>query len=312
MNAAGPSRAVRLGTLLLAALLLAMPGSARAVTLGILTGDGGEETAVRAVGAARLSAEEKGWQVLERDGGGDPARAATALGELLDQRAQALLLVMAPVGELARGLARAREQGATAVSILSGPSPDIAYDATINAYAAGAQIGAWLLDQMPPDASLLVLRDERDRFQARLAKVLDLMLQDRLDLKVGRLQAVPGAALETGLRAGLAGRPDAIWAGSDALALQAETIAAAAGRPPRLITGIGGDQALFTRMRSEGSPIAATVAIPYELLGEAAIDAVEDLVGGTPQAMIAPARALYVDPILVDRKTVPQPDDWPW
>jgi ABC-type sugar transport system substrate-binding protein len=69
---------------------------------------------------------------------------------------------------------------------------------------------------------------------------------------------------------------------------------------------------VFDRLRDQDGLLAATLAIPYELLGEAAVDALDDLMAGTPPRQVTPGPYLYIDPVLVDRNNVPGPDELPW
>jgi simple sugar transport system substrate-binding protein/ribose transport system substrate-binding protein len=105
-----------------------------------------------------------------------------------------------------------------------------------------------------------------------------------------------------------------VWAATDELALAAEPVlkAAGLGRDRVALVSTGGTDAAFERLRDPDGLLAATLAIPYELLGEAAVDALDDLTAGTPAGQITPGPYLFIEPVLVDRNNVPGPEELPW
>ena len=76
----------------------------------------------------------------------------------------------------------------------------------------------------------------------------------------------------------------AVWAATDEMALVAEAALRklGLGRDRAMVVSVGGIQAAFDRIRDPEGLFAATAALPYELMGEAAMDVIDDLGAGTP------------------------------
>jgi hypothetical protein len=47
-------------------------------------------------------------------------------------------------------------------------------------------------------------------------------------------------------------------------------------------------------------------------MGEAAVDALDDILAGTPKSDITPGPYLFMDAVLVDANNVPAEGEWPW
>ena len=299
-------------SLTLGLVLLAAP--AGAAVLGIITPEQAGEAATRAAKAAQASAEEKAWTVEQRSG--------AAASDLARVKIDALLLVMVRPEAQAATVEAARKAGVPVVTVLAGASPQAAFDVTVNQYVAGAQIGAYLLGLADYRGPLVELRADAESGAKARARVLELMLQEAPDVQsLGSLQRAGGDRWQDALKRGLEQKlqqagsgPLAVWAATDELALAAEQVLKAAGygRDRVALVGTGGTDAAFDRLRDQDGLLAATLAIPYELLGEAAVDALDDLMAGTPAKQVTPGPYLYIEPVLVDRNNVPGPDELPW
>jgi simple sugar transport system substrate-binding protein/ribose transport system substrate-binding protein len=300
-------------SLTLGLVLLATPDGA--TVLGVITPEQAGEPATRAAKAAQASAEEKSWTVEQRSG--------AAASDLARVKVDALLLVGVRPEAQAATVEAARKAGAPVVTVLAGASPQAAFDVTVNQYVAGAQIGAYLLGLADYRGPLLELRADAEPGAKARARVLALMLQQEAPevQSLGSLQRAAGDRWQDALKRGLEQKlqqagsgPLAVWAATDELALAAEDVLKAAGygRDRVALVGTGGTDAAFDRLRDQDGLLAATLAIPYELLGEAAVDALDDLMAGTPPRQVTPGPYLYIEPVLVDRNNVPGPDELPW
>ena len=140
----------------------------------------------------------------------------------------------------------------------------------------------------------------------RLVGSLDMAgAQGSVDHLTGRLAA---------LLPGDAAKPQAVWAATDAAAFAVDDALRAMGfkKGQVLLAGVGGSQEAFGRIRDPDSLMTATVAIPYELLGETAADAMEDTLAGMPKDQIVTGPYLFVDTVVVDKNNVPAEGEWPW
>ena len=79
-----------------------------------------------------------------------------------------------------------------------------------------------------------------------------------------------------------------------------------------LLTGVDGGQEVFARIRDPRSLMTATVAIPFEVMGEQAVEAIDGILQGTDPGEFTRGPFLYMDAVLVDSSNVPAEGEWPW
>jgi simple sugar transport system substrate-binding protein/ribose transport system substrate-binding protein len=74
-----------------------------------------------------------------------------------------------------------------------------------------------------------------------------------------------------------------------------------------------GGQETFRRIRDPGSLMVATVAVPFELMGTKAVEAIDHIVaqGGKKEDIVA-GPYMLMPAVLVDRSNVPADGKWPW
>jgi ABC-type sugar transport system substrate-binding protein len=302
--------------------LAAAPSAADAVTLGLVVPGTGSEAVERAAQAARSAAEEKGWTVEARDASVD----GDALAQLVRREVAGLVLVAVRPEFDPGGVQAARDAGIPIVTVMAGASPAARFDLAINQYALGADVGAYVLGRLGYRGRLVTLRADADPGARARARVLDLMLEDAPGVALAA-SLDRGSGPEDAFRAALdralaeAGGPPAadaaplaVWAATDALALAAEEALRAGGFARERVTlvGVGGGPAALARLRDPAGLLTATAAIPYELLGEAAVDVLEDIAAGTPAEQIATGPYVFVDTVIVDQGSVPAEDELPW
>ncbi len=291
---------------------------ARAVTVGIIVPDLAVEALARAARAAQSAAQDKGWTVELRD----LKQVPTAAADLAGAELGGLVLIAVPPDTVAQQLEPVRAGGVPIVSVLAGASSLSVFDVGVNQYALGAETGAYLLGLIGYEGQLVLLRSDADPAARARARVVDLMLEDMQRVRrLADLQRAAGdgwaqqLAQELQGKAGEAGSGRlAVWAATDELALVAEDTLRklGLGRDRATVVSVGGIQAAFDRIRDPEGLFAATAALPYELMGEAAMDVIEDLAAGTPREQIAVGPYLFIDAVLVDRTNVPGENELPW
>lgn len=310
--------------LALAMLVLGGPPALAQSRLAILALDMAQETTARAARAAESAALDKGWDAELVDAHGDIGAQGRSLATLVQQRkADAVLLVRTRPGELRPSLEAARSAHVPVVSVMSGVDPLTALDVTVNQFEIGARIGVHLLGLMGYDGKLLVERATSQQDTRIRGRMLDLILSEypsvhiAADLDADPARSPPDAlraTLEGWLGTQLQGGVEAIWTAVDSQAFVTDDILRAKGvrRDQVVLATVDGGQESFRRLRDPASLLVATVVIPYELMGEAGVDALDDLLAGTPREQITTGPQMFVDTVLVDRATVPPEDEWPW
>lgn len=308
--------------LVAAVLLLAAAPAAAQARLGILALDLSTESSARVARAAEIAALDKGWEIELHNAAGDLAAHAQRLEALVEQQVDGILLVLSRAAELESQLGAAQGGGIPVVSVMSGISPFTAFDVTVNEFEVGAKIGMYLMGALRFEGDLLMQRaDAKPDTRAR-ARVMDAILDENEGVRLqGAVTAdpsqLPPDELRRRLDAWLAGRvagTEGIWTAVETQAFVTDDILRAAGgeRGSLVLTTVGSGQEVFRRLRDPASLLTATVAIPYELLGEASIDALDDLIAGTPKEQITAGPQLFIDTVVVDRSNVPPEEAWPW
>jgi len=109
---------------------------------------------------------------------------------------------------------------------------------------------------------------------------------------------------------------DAVWCGFDELAYAVTDVLLANGYTSEdvIVTGVDGNQETFRRIRDEENPLVATVAQPFELEGEKAVDVLTKIVvdGMSEEEVVGQKRSIFINAPLVDETNVPAKDEWPW
>jgi simple sugar transport system substrate-binding protein/ribose transport system substrate-binding protein len=288
-------------------------------TLAILALDLVQEPTARAARAAEAAGLDKGWEVEVEDARGDIAAQGHRLEALAERKVGSILLVRTRVAELERPLAAVADAGIPVVSVLSGIGARTATDVTVNEYEIGARIGAYLAGAMRNRGSLLMERAASPAGARIRGRVMDLVLEEERGLRLAASRELepaavtPDAALGEWLDRHLPG-VGAVWTAEAGQAFLTDDLLRARGVRPGtlLLTTVDGGQEAFRRLRDPTSLLTATVVLPYELMGEAGVDALEDLLAGTPKDQIATGPQLFIDTVLVDRAGVPPEGEWPW
>ncbi len=314
------SKAAGVGLAVLLCLCCGARGSA--TTLGVIGFQLADAASERTASAIEASGEDKGWAVTLADAKGSAADLSAQILKALGAGANALILVKAPLSDLAAPLKEAAAKKVPVISVMSGSSPGVLMDVTVNEYVVGAELATELLGLMSYTGSVAMVRDQSQVATRIRGKLMDLVLgetpavrllgsldmtgaqQSKDDLKDRLATLLPGDAAE----------PRAVWAASDAAAFAVDDALRAMGfkKGQVLLAGVGGSQEAFGRIRDPDSLMTATVAIPYELLGETAADAMEDTLSGMPKDQIATGPYLFVDTVVVDKNNVPAEGEWPW
>jgi ABC-type sugar transport system substrate-binding protein len=305
--------------LFLLTTVLALGASrADAATVGIIAPDLTVEAYARAARAAQSAAQDKGWTVELRD----LKQAPTAPADLAGGELEGLVLIALRPDAVADQLAPVRAAGVPIVTVLAGASSLAVFDVGVNQYAVGAETGAYLLGLLGYQGELVLLRADDDPTARARTRVVELMLQDVPSVHaLAKLDRPAGEGWRDQLGQELAAKvPEAgqgrlaVWAATDEMALVAEAAlrGLGLGRDRAMVVSVGGLQAAFDRIRDPEGLFAATAALPYELMGEAAMDVIDDLGAGTPREQIAVGPYLFIDSVLVDRTNVPAENELPW
>lgn len=303
-----------------AALALAMGATAAAAqqpVLGIVGFQLSSETHARAVNAARDAAKAKGWDVQVLNSKGDMATHVNQLETLVLSKPAGIIVAMGKPLQADAQFQAAKEAGIPVVTIMSGISPHAAFDVTVNEYAAGAASALYLLDQLNYQGNILTQRFEGHVGTRIRGKVLDAVLSENQAVKpLGSHTMARTASWRDDVRAGMSalllrhqGKIDGIWASFDGQAYIIDDLLREQGAKkgdPVLVSVDGGEET-YRRIADPDSLLMATVMLPFEKMGERAVDLVDRLaVRKEAPSAIHSGPYIYLDAEVVDANNVNQ------
>jgi simple sugar transport system substrate-binding protein/ribose transport system substrate-binding protein len=314
-------RKILLFLLLMAAA--ALPAQARPLKLGIVAFQMSSETHARAANAAAEAAKAHGWSVTELNSGGSIPQSAAQIENLIQAKPDAIILCMTKPVELDAQLAEAQKAGIPVVTIASGSSPRTLFDIQANEYEVGAQATLYLLGLMNYQGNLLTERFEGNLATRIRGRELDAVLAENPQVKALDSHSMARTAswqedVRNGFSALLTrdrGRFQGIWASFDGQAFIIDDLMQQAGYKKGQVplVSMDGGQESFDRIRDPDSLLVATVAVPFELMGQRAVDAIDRIVNqGEKKDDIVHGPYMLMPSYLVDAHNVPAKGKWPW
>jgi ABC-type sugar transport system substrate-binding protein len=310
-----------------ATLALAAAGragaQAKAPRLGIVAFQMSAETHARTANAAEAAAKALGWTAAIANSRGEMPVHIQQLEDLIQSKVDGVVVCMGKPVEADAQFAKAKAAGIPVVTALAGTSPHTLFDIQVNEYKVGAESALHLLGLMNYRGNLLVQRFEANVGTRIRGKVLDIVLAENTAVKVlGTHSMARTASWREDVRAGMEalllrhkGQVNGIWASFDGQAFVIDDILQAQGvkKGEVPLVSIDGGQETFRRIRDAKSTLVASVAIPFERMGAAAVDALKKvIVDKKKRDDIVSGPYLYMDAVLVDKSNVPAEGKWPW
>jgi simple sugar transport system substrate-binding protein/ribose transport system substrate-binding protein len=247
---------------------------------------------------------------------------AAQIENLVQKGVDGIILAMGKLQQVDEQLKAAQARKIPVISVMSGTSARTLFDVTVNEYAVGAEIGVYLLGLLNYQGAILMSRYEGHGGTKARGRVMDVMLEEHTGVKVLDSHSMARTqSWREDVKAGMealtlkhAKKFQAVWASFDGQAFVIDDILQAQGykRGQILLTGVDGGQEAFRRIRDPQSLFTATVAIPFELMGEASVDALDDILSGVSKDEITSGPYLFMDAVLVDQNNVPPEGEWPW
>ncbi len=319
-------RFLRKSAVAMAALVLAA-GAAHAqeqkLKLGVVAFQMSAETHARTANAADRAAKALGWTSTVFNSRGEMAEHVAQLENLIQAKVDAIVVCMGKPVETDEQLRKAKAAGIAVVTILAGTSPHTLFDIQVNEYKVGADSALYLLGALNYRGNILVQRFEANVGTRIRGKVLDIVLAENTAVKVaGAHSMARTAGWREDVRAGMEalllknqGKIDGIWASFDGQAFIIDDLLQAQGVKKGQIPliSIDGGQETFRRIRDPKSTLVASVAIPFEKMGDAAIDALKKIVvEKKAKDAVTAGPYLFMDAVMVDGGNVPADGKWPW
>ena len=303
------------GLLAGAALSMATATSALAFDLGVVAFQMSAETHARVANAVEAAAKARGWSVTVLNSSGTMPTHLEQLETLVQKGVDGIVVAMGKPVEADAQLAAAKAKGIPVITVMSGTSPHTLFDIQVNEYKVGAEAALYLLGQLNYQGSVLVQRFEGNVGTRIRGKVLDVVLSENTAVTVAGSHSMARTQswrddVRNGMQALLLqnqGTVKGIWASFDGQAFIIDDLLQAQGLKKGDITlvSIDGGPEAYRRIADPASLLSATVSIPFEALGTAAVDALQAIaVDGKPKDSVVAGPYLFMDAVLVDANNV--------
>lgn len=301
-------------SLLAAAMMLAaLPASA--FEIGVVAFQMSSETHARVANAVEAAAKEKGWDVTVLNSNGALPTHAEQIENLIQRGVDGIVLAMSKPVEFDAQFEEATKAGIPLITVMSGASPHALFDIQVNEYSVGAQAALYLLGQIGYEGNILTERFESNVGTRIRGKILDAVLSENTAVQViGSHSMARTKSWRDDVRGGMqalmlqnAGNYKGIWASFDGQAYIIDDMLAAEGmkKGDIALVSVDGGPETYRRIADPASLMTATVAIPFEALGQAAVDAMETIaVKGEPKEVVTSGPYLFLDAVLVDGSNV--------
>ncbi|MDQ0324184.1 simple sugar transport system substrate-binding protein/ribose transport system substrate-binding protein [Rhodopseudomonas julia] len=289
--------------------------SAQAFELGVVAFQMSSETHARVANAVEAAARKKGWDVVVLNSNGTLQTHAEQIENLVQSGVDGIVLAMSKPVEFDAQMQEVKDAGIPLITVMSGASPNALFDIQVNEYAVGSESALYLLGQLGYEGSILTDRFESNVGTRIRGKVLDVVLSENQAVKeVGSHSMARTKSWQEDVRNGMnalimqnAGNFDGIWASFDGQAFIIDDLLKQQGmqKGDVVLVSTDGGPETFRRIKSPDSMLMATVAIPFEAMGEAAVDAMQKIaVDGAAKETITSGPYLYMQADLVDQSNV--------
>jgi len=290
--------------------------------LGIVVTAMSSETHARTAHAAEKAAKDLGWKVTLLDSQANVQTMVSNLENLAQAKVNAILVCMGKPVETESALKAVANAKIPMISVMSGTSPHIMCDITVNEYQVGSEAAIYLLGQLNYQGSILTQRYESHVGTRIRGKVLDTVLSENRAVKVIASHTMAKTKswrddVRKGMEAILLqkqGKFQGVWASFDAQAFIIDDLLNSQGykKGDIAMVSIDGGQETFRRIRDPKSVLAASVFIPFEEMGRKSIEFLEKVVNqGVKKEALVAGPYLFLDALLIDKYNVPAEGEWP-
>lgn len=302
--------------LALAATVAFIP-AAQAFEVGIVGFQFASETHARAANAAAQAAKAKGWGVTLLNSEGALPKHAEQFDALISKKVDAIIVAMGKPVEADAQFKAAKTAGIPVITIMSGTSPHTLFDIQTNEYKIGADAALYLMGLMNYRGDILTARFDLNLATRIRGKILDDVLSENKAVKeIGKFSMSRTQSWRDDVRNGMQalllknqGKVQGIWASFDGQAYVIDDLLKAQGVKKGAIplVSVDGGPETYRRIADPASSLLATVSVPFEQMGQKAVDAIDTIVvKKQPQTTVTSGPYLFLESVLVDKSNVQQ------
>ncbi len=269
-----------------------------------------------------LKSKKYNWEVNAVDSKGSGQTLASNLEDAVQRGVDAIIVSMADLRAAKAALTNAQKANIPVFAIDSGWTEGIIVDITSNNYVMSSKVSSYLIDQLGGKGNIIAFKMAEHHGVRKRGDVLDLIVKENPNIKIleshnidyGNFYQDTQRTMEDYLSR-YGDQIDAVWAGWDEPAMAAAEAIKQAGftRDQIKVVGIDGHPPAVEEMRNEKSPLVATVAQGFEVMGEQVANYIFEIVsnGKDPKDVI-PSTTIYVDTPLITEKNLPDKDTPPY
>lgn len=301
--------------ILAGAAILTSTIAAQAFEVCIIGFQFSSETHARSANAAATTAKAKGWNVTLLNSEGSLPKHAEQFDACIAKKVDAIIVAMGKPIEAEAQFKAAREKGVPVVTIMSGGSANTLFDIQSNEYKIGAEAALYLLGQLNYTGNILAVRFDGNAATRIRGKILDDVLSENQSVKeVAKFSMARTQSWRDDVKSGTQalllqnqGKINGVWASFDGQAYIVDDLLRQQGVKKGQIplVSVDGGPETYRRIADPDSTLMATVAIPFEDMGNKAVDAIETIiVKKQPKASVTSGPYLFMDAVLVDASNV--------
>jgi ribose transport system substrate-binding protein len=290
--------------LILAAALAVLASPALAFDVGIVAFQMSSETHARVANAAKDAATAKGWKVQILNSEGSLPKHAQQLDDLIQRKVNAIIVAMGKPVEADAQLKAAADAKIPVITVMAGTSAHTLFDIQVNEYKVGAEAALYILGLLNYQGEIL-------------AQKFDGNVGTRIRGKViGSHSMARTQSWRDDVRNGMSalilqnkGKFKGIWVSFDGQAFVIDDLLREQGykKGDVKLVSVDGGAETYRRIADPQSTLLATVMIPFEQMGKAAVDSLDAIVvQKKPRSSVTAGPYLYMDAVLVDGSNVAQ------
>jgi len=255
--------------------------------------------------------DEKGWDILSVDGGGDMQKVIDAALTWVQMGVDAIHIFFPPaasIGELAEACEAA---GIPLITTGYGCGQGQTFDVGMSDFEGGVKMTQWLFDALGREANIAVLHWDQVPCPRQRYGMLEAMLPEfpGINVAASHVAQFPGAgeSCRAAMENILLAHPEieGVWGAWDELTMGAVQAIEAAGRDDIVCVGIDGNKSTFDAIRS-GGPFKMTIAPDWEGGVTIALDQLETRLW---QGLDPIQPQFYIDIPIVTAENCP-PEGW--
>lgn len=255
-----------------------------------------------------MDEEGHDWNVSYMDSRGSGERTASNLQDAVQRGADAIILSMADLRASRAAIDSAVEEGIPIFTIDSGWVDGVVVDVTTNNWLMSAKVSPYLLNKLGGEGDIIFLRMAEHHGTRKRSNTFDVILEEFGDINVLEEHNLDYTAFyedATNVMQDYATRYgdeiDGVWAPWDEPA-QAAINVLNQNNIDAWVTGIDGHPEAREMVKDPDSKFLATVAQPFEGMGEYVGQAIEDVViNGVDPDNVADTNTVYLDAPLITK-----------